>query len=424
MADHDSAVRAGHISFEQAEGIAGRSGKAPVGGPRVAEMLGYFGAVGLAVATLVLAIDTAFGDGGVEGLIFGQFDNVPAGLIALLGAAILLVFGTRFADHAPGAIKRAGSFMLLSAFGLASVAIGFLLYDLDLGDFTPLVRLLPVAAVALFIYFRAPSVPTQLALFATAVEAVTAILVLIQVEDPIEPTTMILSTAMGGTPDTGGWVTLAVSTALGVAWIWLGFKGFLRTRNTAFALGAFYAWVNAIQLFSTADGWIVLSIAIALGFVWAAATWQSSVLAAFATVAVTVLIAQFVSVATDSPTVTTWELAYGIPGAAAVFGAWWLSRNKTRPTATAAAMPSPAVITAPPLPVVAATPPTTTTKPAAKKAATAKKPVAKKAAATAKKPTATKKATTTAKKPTAAKAAASKKAASAKKPTPKKKPTR
>ena len=406
MADHDSAVRAGHISFEQAEGIAGRSGKAPVGGPRVAEMLGYFGAVGLAVATMVLAIDTAFGDGGFEGLIFGQFDNVPAGLIALLGAAILLVFGTRFADHAPGAIKRAGSFMLLAAFGLASVAFGFLLYDLDLGDFTPLVRLLPVAAVALYIYFRAPSVPTQLALFATAVEAVSAVLVLIQVEDPVEPTTMILSTAMGGTPDTGGWVTLAVSTALGLAWIWLGFKGFLRTRNTAFALGAFYAWINTIQLFGTADGWIVLSIAIALGFVWAAATWQSSVLAAFATVAVTVLIAQFVSIATDSPTVTTWELAYGIPGAAAVFGAWWLSRTKPGRTGSmGAAMPSPAVITAPPLPMVAATPRTAPKKPAAKKPAT------KKAATTAKKP-ATKKAATTAKKP------------ATKKPAPKKKPTR
>jgi len=406
LADHDSAVRAGHISFEQAEGIAGRSGKAPVGGPRVAEMLGYFGAVGLAVATMVLAIDTAFSDGGVEGLMFGQFDNVPAGLIALLGAAILLVFGTRFADHAPGAIKRAGSFMLLAAFGLASVAFGFLLYDLDLGDFTPLVRLLPVAAVALYIYFRAPSVPTQLALFATAVEAVSAVLVLIQVEDPVEPTTMILSTAMGGTPDTGGWVTLAVSTALGLAWIWLGFKGFLRTRNTAFALGAFYAWINTIQLFGTADGWIVLSIAIALGFVWAAATWQSSVLAAFATVAVTVLIAQFVSIATDSPTVTTWELAYGIPGAAAVFGAWWLSRTKSRGTGSmGAAMPSPAVITAPPLPMVAATPRTAPKKPAAKKPAT------KKAATTAKKP-ATKKAATTAKKP------------AAKKPTAKKKPTR
>ena len=412
MADHDSAVRAGHISFEQAEGIAGRSGKAPVGGPRVAEMLGYFGAVGLAVATMVLAIDTAFSDGGVEGLMFGQFDNVPAGLIALLGAAILLVFGTRFADHAPGAIKRAGSFMLLAAFGLASVAFGFLLYDLDLGDFTPLVRLLPVAAVALYIYFRAPSVPTQLALFATAVEAVSAVLVLIQVEDPVEPTTMILSTAMGGTPDTGGWVTLAVSTALGLAWIWLGFKGFLRTRNTAFALGAFYAWINTIQLFGTADGWIVLSIAIALGFVWAAATWQSSVLAAFATVAVTVLIAQFVSIATDSPTVTTWELAYGIPGAAAVFGAWWLSRTKSRRTGSmGAAMPSPAVITAPPLPMVAATPRTAPKKPAAKKPAT------KKAATTAKKP-ATKKAATTAKKPAAAKKAPSKK------PTAKKKPTR
>ncbi|MBI5157848.1 MAG: hypothetical protein HZA58_07555, partial [Acidimicrobiia bacterium] len=374
-----------------------------------------------AVATMVLAIDTAFGDGGFEGLIFGQFDNVPAGLIALLGAAILLVFGTRFADHAPGAIKRAGSFMLLAAFGLASVAFGFLLYDLDLGDFTPLVRLLPVAAVALYIYFRVPSVPTQLALFATVVQAVSAVLVLIQVEDPVEPTTMILSTAMGGTPDTGGWVTLAVSTALGLAWIWLGFKGFLRTRNTAFVLGAFYAWINAIQLFGTADGWIVLSIAIALGFVWAAATWQSSVLAAFATVAVAVLIAQFVSIATDSPTVTTWELAYGIPGAAAVFGAWWLSRTKPARTAPMAAMPSPAVITAPPLPMVAATPPSTTRKPA-----TAKKPTATKKAAS------TKKASTTAKKPAATKKAAStKKASNAKKPTaakkaasPKKKPTR
>ena len=133
---------------------------------------------------------------------------------------------------------------------------------------------------------------------------------------------------MGGTPDTGGWVTLAVGTALGLGWIWLGMKGTLRTRNTAFALGAFYAWINAIQLFGTADGWIALSIVIAAGFAWGATAWQSSVLGGFATVALTVLVAQVVSIVVDSPTTTTWEIAYGVPGVAALAGAWWMSRSQ------------------------------------------------------------------------------------------------
>jgi hypothetical protein len=358
------------------------------------------------VATLVLAFDTALGDGGVQNLIFGQFDNVPAGLITLVGSAILLVFGTRFVGNSAGAIKRSGSFILLAAFGLAAVAFGFLLYDLDLGDVTPLVRVLPVAAVALYIWFQSPSVPTQLALFATALEAVSAILVLIQVKDSVEPTTMILRTAMGGAPDTGGWVTLAVGTALGLGWIWLGMKGILRTRNTAFALGAFYAWINAIQLFGTADGWIALSIVIAAGFVWGATAWQSSVLGGFATVALTVLVAQFVSIVVDSPSTTTWVIAYGVPGVAALAGAWWMSRSQ--PTMTAARRAAAMPITAPRLPVVPTTRATVkkapAKKPAAKKTATAKKPAAKKT--TAKK-------TTTARKPAAKKT-------TAKKPTPKK----
>lgn len=434
MAEHDAAVRAGHISFEQAEGIAGRSGKAPLGGPRAVEVLGYFGAVALAVATLVLAVDTALGDGGVEGLIFGSLENVPAGLIALIGSAILLVLGVRFAGHAAGAIRRAGGFTLLAAYGLASVAFGFLLYDLDLGDFTPLVRLLPVAAVALFIWMRLPSMPTQLALFATAVQAVSAILVLIQVEDFTEPATMVLSAAFGNTPDTGGWITLLVGTALGVAWIWLGMTGRVRPRNTAFALGAFYTWIESIQLFGTADGWIALSLVVAAGFAWGAETWQSSVLGGFATVAVTVLIAQFVSLVVDSPTTTTWVIAYGVPGLLALGGAWWMSQTKPAPMAAMAAPAAAAmaVAAAAQAPTAAATKKATATKPATKKAVSAKKPTTTAKKPAAKKATTTaKKTTTTAKTPATKAAAPVKKAATtvkkatttAKKPAPKK-PTR
>lgn len=415
MAEQDAAVRAGHISFEQAEGIAGRSGKARAAGPRTVEVLGYFGAVALAVATIVLAVDTAFGDGGAEQLLFGNFDNVPAGLIAMVGAAILLVFGIRFIGSSAGAVRRSGSFTLLAAFGLASVSIGFLLYDLDLGDFTPLARLLPVAAVAIFIWLRSPSVPTQLALFATAVEAVRAILVLGQVEDPIEPSTMILSTALGNTPNTGGWITLAVATALGVFWIWLGATGRLRTRNAAFVLGAFYAWINSIQLFGTADGWVVLSVIIAAGFAWGAAGWGSSVLGAFATVSVIALIAQFIAIWVDTPTPMTFVVAYGVPGALALAGAWWFSRTAPKPMAPAAAVATTAALAAVAAASTAAAVASATRKPAPKKAP-AKKATTTKKTTTAKKATTAKK-TSTAKKPV-------KKAATTKKPAAKKKTTR
>ena len=160
MTEYDAAVRGGHISFEQAEGAAGRTGKAPLVGHRAAEILAYFGALALAIATVALAYDMAFGDSGIAGFVFGSFDNIPAGLVTLVGAAILLVLGTRFADHSAGAVARSGSFTLFAGFILASVAFAFLLYDLDLGDFTPLVKLLPVAIVAFYVWQRSPSVPT------------------------------------------------------------------------------------------------------------------------------------------------------------------------------------------------------------------------------------------------------------------------
>ena len=344
MAEHDAAVRGGHISFEQAEGIAGRTGKAPLVGPRAGEVLGYFGAVALAVATLALAFDVGFGDLDVTDILFGSFDNVPAGAIALLGAAILLFLGIRFSAHSAGAIHRAGSFTLLAAFGLASVAVQFLLFDLDLGDVTPLVKVLPIAAVALFIWMRSPSVPTQLALFGAATQTVSALLVLVQVQDALDPTDIAIGLGLGITPDMGGWIPLLVGTAVGLAWIWLGQTGRIRTRNAAFAIGAFYAWINAIQLFGTADGWIVLSLALALGFAWGAATWQSSVLGGFATVAIVVLIFQFISIWVDEPSTTTFVVAYGIPGLLALAGAWYLSGPPRMPVASALPTAPPAQV--------------------------------------------------------------------------------
>jgi hypothetical protein len=331
MADHDGAVRGGHISFEQAEGIIGRTGRAPVVGSRAAEVLGYLGAVALAVATLVLAYDIGFGAGGVTELVTGLFDNIPAGMVTLVGAAILLVLGTRFAENDAGAIRRSGGFTLLTGFVLSAFAFGLLLYDLDLGDATPLVRLIPVAVVAIYVWQRSPSVPTQIALFATAIAAVSAILVLVQLEDPVEPSGVALTAAVGSIPEVQGWVSLAAGTALGHFRIWLGTTGRIRTRNAAFALGALYAWINPLQLFDTADGWIALSTAIAAGFVWGATRWQSSVLGGFAAVAVAVLIAQFVSILFDSPTTTTFVVAYGIPGVLALAGGWWMSRSPKTP---------------------------------------------------------------------------------------------
>lgn len=333
----DDAVREGHISFEQAEGMAGRPGKAPWGGPRTGEVLIYFGAIALAVATLVWTFDLAFG-GGMLALFLGSIDNIPAGLLSLAGAAILLFLGTRFADHEAGAISRAGGFTLLAGFGLASVASGLLLFDLDLGDATPLVTLIPVALVAVYVYRVKPSVPTHLALFSTAVQALGALLVLVQVSEGTNVQSMVAATILGGVPDVAEepWIALLAMTALGLAWIWLGATGRVRTRNVAFFLGASYAWFQGINLFATADGWIVLSLAIAGAFAFGATQFGSSVLGGFATVATIALILQIVSVVTDEPTVTTFIVAYGVPGLLALAGAWMLTRT---PAPAATAMP-------------------------------------------------------------------------------------
>lgn len=335
----DQAVRDGHISFEQAEGMAGRPGSAPPNGPRTAELLIYFGSIALAVATLVWTFDLTFGDG-LLGLFLGSIDNVPGGLLALAGAAILLFLGTRFADHGQGAISRAGGFTLLAGFGLAAVASNLLMYDLDLGDATPLVNLIPTALVAVYCYRVKPSVPTHLPLFFTAVGLLNALLVLAQVTEPADPQSMLATAALGGTPDVTGesWLALLLGVALGLAWVWLGARGRLRTRNAAFFLGAVYAWAEGISLFGLNDAWVALSLVIAGAFVVGATQYGSSVLGAFATIATIVLILQFVTLIVEEPTVNTFIIAYGIPGILALGGAWMLTKA---PKPAAAAAPAP-----------------------------------------------------------------------------------
>ncbi|MEX2322780.1 MAG: hypothetical protein WEA29_03300 [Acidimicrobiia bacterium] len=316
------------ISFEQAERMAAEPRSDPLGGPRTVEFLTFIGAVAVAVATIALVIRVAFPSDPMFDLFLGSFDNVSGGLVALGGAVIVFGTGYRFADRG-GAIGRGAGFALLVGYVLVQAGFGLLLLDLDLGDATPLVVLLPSAAVAVLGWLRLRSVPTQLALFAVAVSAVSALLVLLQIQDYIDPTMLATSTAFGATPDIGGWQGHLAFVALGAAWVWFARTGTLRPRNTAFFLGSAWAVVFGLALYSSADGWMILSGAIALALFITATQWRSSVLAAVGAFAGLALIVQLMLLILDEPTATAFVLWFGIPGLLALGGVWALSSRST-----------------------------------------------------------------------------------------------
>lgn len=319
------------ISFEQAERMTAEPLPDPVGGPRTVEFLAFIGAVAVAVATIALVIRVAFPSDPMLSLFVGSFDNVSGGLVALAGALIVFGTGYRFAGRG-GAIGRGAGFMLLVGYAIAQAGFGLLLFDLDLGDATPLVVLLPSAAVAVLGWFRLRSVPTQLALFSVAVSAVSALLVLLQIQDYIDPTMLATSTVFGATPDVGGWEAHLANVALGAAWVWFARTGVLLPRNTAFFIGAAWAVLFGLALFGTADGWMVLSGAIALGLFVTATQWRSSVLAGVGAFAGLALIVQLMTLVLDEPSATSVMFWFGIPGLLALGGVWALSgRSPERP---------------------------------------------------------------------------------------------
>ena len=335
-------VEDGVVSFEQAEGITGERYRLPEwAGARTVEWLGYFGALALFFTTFVFVFDLLDLGGMSPVGLLGSVNNVPPGIAALIGAAVLLIAGWRLAQDRAGAIGRSAGFTLLLGFALASTATALLLMDLDIGDFTAIVTVIPIVVVAVFVWRTKPSLPTQLALFAMVVQVVTAILILIQVTEPLNLPGLVAMTVLGGTPDvTAGWLPTLIDLAVGLLWIAMGSAGSLRPRNTAFVIGAIYSWLSAVRLFGSGDGWIVVSILLSALFFWLAVSRRSSVLAGIGAFSAVVLVGQAMSLFTDSPGTTTLELWFGIPGAVALVGALLLlMRSGTVPAVDSGVSP-------------------------------------------------------------------------------------
>ncbi len=300
------------ISFEQAE-LAGD----PDGTPsplRLAEMLGYFGSVALFIATIALMVEVAISDN----FLLGGIDNIPGGFVVLVGAVLLFAIGYRLTGHDEGAIKRSGGFTLASGFGLWAIATNLLLLELDAADFTPLLVVVPVAVAALWIYRRHESVPTQLALFFTAVQALNGVLVLIQINEWVSPQDQVLRVAISGSPPEFEWLGLVFQAALGIAWIWLTNQGLVRPRNTGFAAGALFAGAQGLGLFGTDDGWIILFAAITGIVIYGGLAWRSSVLLGIGAAGLIIFINMMVSILVDEVTAVSIALWFGIPGLAAI----------------------------------------------------------------------------------------------------------
>jgi hypothetical protein len=310
----------GVISFEQAEGISGERYRLPDwSGGRTVEWLMYLAAGALFLCTVLSVFDAL--DFQAIALFdpAGQLPNLHAGLVALVGAVVLLFGGWLVSRSSDRAAKRASGFVLLLGFVAGAIATDLLLLDLDIKDFTPIVTVLPIIVLAVFVWRAHPALPTQLALFFMVTQLVSAFLVLFQVVDRPDFSTMVASVALGGVPTIAqGWVPALVDIAVGLLWMAMGSAGTLRPRNTAFAIGALYAGGSGLNLFGTGDGWIAVSILLSVLFVWMAVSRRSSVLGGIGAVSVLVLIAQVMSLVTDMPTLRDYEIWYGVPGLVAL----------------------------------------------------------------------------------------------------------
>ncbi|MCH7583789.1 MAG: hypothetical protein IH941_01350 [Acidobacteria bacterium] len=305
-------LKNGFISFEQAE-LAGKPDGTP-SPPRLAEILGYFGAVALFVATIALTIEVAISDD----FLFGSIDNIPGGFVVLVGAVLLFAIGYRLTGHDEGATKRSGGLTLAAGFGLWAIATNLLLLELDAADFTPLLIVVPIAAAAWWTYQRHQSVPTQLVLFFAAVQILNAALVLIQVNEWVSPQDQVIRIAVSGGAPEFEWLALVFGAALGVAWVWFTNEARLRPRNTGFAIGALYAGFQGLGLFQTDDGWIILFAAITGFVVYSGITWRSSVLLGIGTAGLIIFVVMLISILVDEVTAVSVALWFGIPGLAAV----------------------------------------------------------------------------------------------------------
>ena len=305
-------LKNGFISFEQAE-LAGD----PDGSPsplRLAEVLGYFGSVALFIATIALMIEVAISDN----FLLGGIDNIPGGFVVLVGAVLLLAVGYRLTGHTDGAIKRSGGFTLASGFGLWAIASNLLLLELDAADFTPLLVVAPVAVAALWIYRRHKSAPTQLVLFFTAVQALNAVLVLIQVNEWVSPQDQVLRVAVSGSVPEVEWLGMVIQATLGIAWVWFTKEGWFKPRNTGFAIGALFAGAQGLSLFGTEDGWIILFAAITGIVIYGGLAWRSSVLLGIGAAGLLIFINMAIGILVDELTAISIAAWFGIPGLAAI----------------------------------------------------------------------------------------------------------
>lgn len=317
----DRLVEEGFISFEQAELAGGVDGTQS--SIRLHETLAYLGAIAVFIATIALMVEVAFSDD----FLFGGVDNIPGGLVTLVGAALVGWVGWQFTASGEGALRRSGGFLLGAAFGLWSITVALLLLDLDAGDFTPVIVVAPIVAAAWFIWNRFKSVPTQLIAFVSVTQVVSALLVLLQVTEYTSPQETILRAAITGSAPETDWIPALVAVAVGLGWLWFTSTGDIRPRNTGFAIGSLYAAFNGLDLFSQADAWVLLFAGITLAVLYGGLTWRSSVLTAIGAIHVIILIVMIMSILLDSVTAVQIALWFGIPGLAALGYAFWAQED-------------------------------------------------------------------------------------------------
>ncbi len=309
----------GVISFEQAETIRESTRRGPAWPDhRLIELLAYLGAAAFTIGAFIWYADLAGGDYWQESRPWGAFAVSLIAALALAGVAYVL-------RNDRGGIRRATGLLLALAVLETAFAITAFFEAIEFeGQWASLVFSLLLTAAAFGAWRLRASVPTEVALFASASTVVTAVIGLIE-EASFDPMALDPGSITGITAGILLWL-------LGALWIRLGYRSMLRSANTAYLLGGATMLGASVGLMLGVNRWWIVLIAVTTVAIGASGVYlRRTMLLVIGTAGALITPAlAILSWVGDPPVMTTWAMIYGIPGLILLGAAlFWAERTRT-----------------------------------------------------------------------------------------------